>query len=89
MKDSVRKQIEAQLEVSRKRLGAAKLLFKNEMPEDAINRIYYALLYAAKSMLNVLGYDAKIHSGVLSEFGLRLVKEKLVLYSEKTRLKAC
>ena len=29
-------------------------------------------------MLNVLGYDAKTHSGVLSEFGLRLVKEKLV-----------
>ena len=29
-------------------------------------------------MLISLGYDAKTHSGLISEFGLRLVKEKLV-----------
>ncbi|MDI6721858.1 MAG: HEPN domain-containing protein, partial [Candidatus Aenigmarchaeota archaeon] len=78
MKDSAENKIEAQMEMSRKRLKAAKLLIKNGMFEDSINRIYYALFYAAKSMLNVSGYDAKTHSGLLSEFGLRLVKEKIV-----------
>jgi uncharacterized protein (UPF0332 family) len=78
MKDAAKDRIDAQMEISKKRLKAAKLLYKNQMFEDSINRIYYALLYAAKSMLNASGYDAKTHSGLLSEFGLRLVKEKLV-----------
>ncbi|MBU5537236.1 MAG: HEPN domain-containing protein [Candidatus Aenigmatarchaeota archaeon] len=47
------------------------------MVEDAVNRIYYAVFYAGKSMLNSLGYDAKTHSGLISEFSLRIVKEGL------------
>ncbi len=34
--------------------------------------------YAARAMLNSLGYDAKTHSGLISEFGLRIVKENLI-----------
>ena len=29
-------------------------------------------------MLNVLGYDAKTHSGLISEFGLRIIKTELL-----------
>jgi hypothetical protein len=44
------------------------------MIDDAVNRAYYSFFHAAKAMLNVLGYDAKTHSGLISEFGLRIIK---------------
>jgi len=68
--------IKEELEKARKRLEAAELLFEKGMLEDAINRIYYAIFYAARAILNVLGFDAKTHSGVISEFGLRVIKPK-------------
>ena len=48
------------------------------MVKDDINRVYYSIFFAAKAMLNVLGFDAKSHSGLISEFGLRIVKEGLI-----------
>lgn len=48
------------------------------MIEDAVNRTYYAFFHAAKAMLNTIGYDAKTHSGLISEFGLRIIKTNLL-----------
>jgi uncharacterized protein (UPF0332 family) len=78
MKESVKEIIKEELKLAEKRLKAAKILFQENMLEDAVNRAYYSIFYAAKAMLNVLGFDAKTHSGLISEFGLRIVKEKLV-----------
>ncbi|MDI6690269.1 MAG: HEPN domain-containing protein [Candidatus Bathyarchaeota archaeon] len=36
------------------------------------------MFHAAKAMLNVLGYDAKTHSSLISEFGLRIIKTNLL-----------
>lgn len=77
MADDLKKTIEEEMEVSKKRLKAAKLLLEKDMLEDAANRIYYGVFYAAKAMLNSMGYDAKTHSGLISEFGLRIMKGKL------------
>jgi len=46
------------------------------MIEDAVNRIYYSVFYAAKAMLNSLGYDTKTRTGLISGFGLRIVKAR-------------
>jgi len=70
--------IKEELKTAKRRLDAAKLLFRNNMLEDAISRVYYAVFYAAKAMLNSAGYDAKTHKGLISEFGLRFVKEGIV-----------
>ena len=78
MADELKKIVREELEFAKKRLEAAEILLNNNMIEDSINRIYYSLLHAAKSMLNVLGYDAKTHVGIISEFGLRIIKEKLI-----------
>ena len=78
MVDEFKKIIKEEIEGAKKRLKAGKFLLEKDMIEDAANRIYYSVFYAAKAMLNSLGYDAKTHSGLISEFGLRLVKEKLV-----------
>ena len=78
MADELKKIVREELEFAKKRLEAAEILLNNNMIEDSINRIYYSLLHAAKSMLNVLGYDAKTYVGIISEFGLRIIKEKLI-----------
>jgi uncharacterized protein (UPF0332 family) len=77
-KEAAKIRIVEELEVAKKRLEAAKLLFKNGMLEDSINRAYYSFFHAARAMLNSLGYDAKTHSGLISEFGLRLVRTGLL-----------
>src|SRR4030067_3296846 len=77
-KDDIRLSIEEELEVAKRRLDAARLLYEKDMEEDAVNRAYYSFFHAAKAMLNVLGFDAKTHSGLLSEFGLRIVKNNLI-----------
>jgi len=48
------------------------------MMDDAVNRAYYSFFHAAKAMLNALGFDAKTHSGLISEFGLRIIKTNLL-----------
>lgn len=48
------------------------------MMDDAVNRAYYSFFHAAKAILNVLGFDAKTHSGLISEFGLRIIKTNLL-----------
>jgi len=78
MEESIKIRIKEELEAAERRLDAAKILFEKEMLEDAINRAYYTFFHAAKAMLNVLGYDAKTHSGLISEFGLRIVKTNLM-----------
>lgn len=78
MEDDIKIRIKEELEVARRRLKAAELLFDKGMIEDAVNRAYYSFFYAAKAMLNVLGFDAKTHSGLISEFGLRIIKTNLL-----------
>ena len=65
MKEMPKEVIEEELKIAKKRLESAKLLFQNNLFEDS------------KAMLNVLGFDVKTHSGLISEFGLKIVKEKL------------
>jgi hypothetical protein len=78
MEENVKIRIREEMEVAKRRLMAAKLLIEKGMLEDAVNRAYYAFFHAAKAMLNVLGFDAKTHSGLISEFGLRIIKTNLI-----------
>ncbi|MBS7636097.1 HEPN domain-containing protein [Candidatus Bathyarchaeota archaeon] len=78
MEESVKLRIKEELESAQTRLKAARLLFEKGMIEDAVNRAYYVFFHAAKAMLNAIGYDAKTHSGLISEFGLRMIKTNLV-----------
>jgi len=78
MAENVKIRIREELDVAKRRLEAAKLLFEKGMIEDAVNRAYYSFFHAAKAILNVLGYDAKTHSGLISEFGLRIIKTNML-----------
>jgi len=78
MEENIKIRIREELHVAKRRLEAAKLLFEKGMIEDAVNRAYYSFFHAAKAMLNALGFDAKTHSGLISEFGLRIIKINLL-----------
>jgi len=78
MEENIKIRIREELDVAKRRLEAAKLLFEKGMIEDAVNRAYYSFFHAAKAMLNALGFDAKTHSGLISEFGLRIIKINLL-----------
>jgi len=77
-KGSVEIRIKEEISSAIKRLEAAKLLFEKGMLEDAVDRAYYAFFHVAKAMLNVLGFDARTHSGLISEFGLRIIKTNML-----------
>ena len=49
-------------------------LLNNNLPVNAVNRIYYAVHACAKIMVNLENSNPKTHQGVISEFGRLYVK---------------
>ena len=45
---------------------------------DAISRAYYAVLHAAKAVLQLRGIDARSHMGIMSLFGSSIVRLHLI-----------
>ena len=66
------------MERAEEKLGAANLLFENDMFADAISEAYYAMFHAAKSLLALRDIYPRTHAGVVSQFGLQFVNEGLI-----------
>jgi uncharacterized protein len=64
-----------QLARSRQELGAARLLAEAGFGAQAISRAYFAAFFAAEAALLLLGETRSKHSGVISAFGRRVVRE--------------
>ncbi len=60
---------------ARTEVRAARALAAAEFPEQAISRAYYGAFYAAEAALLTLGETRSKHTGVLSAFGLMVIKE--------------
>lgn len=56
------------------KLNTAKILFEEEIYEDAISRAYYSMYYAAKALLRTRNIFTKTHKGLISKLGLEFVK---------------
>ena len=56
-----------------KTLSAAELLAREDYPEDAVARAYYAVLHAAKAALAIHDIFAESHSAVRGLFGQHLI----------------
>ena len=59
-------------------LAAARLCQSNGFYADAISRAYYAVMHAAKSLLELRGITVDTHAGVRSYFGRFIVRTRLV-----------
>lgn len=63
---------------SEEKLESAKILLENEKFDDAISRAYYAAFLAARAILYLLGSSPRTHRGVITMFGLKVIKEGLL-----------
>ncbi len=60
------------------KLKSAELLLKNELFDDCISRMYYAVFFFTKSLLYLLGEDSRTHKGTNAIFGLKVIKTGLL-----------
>ena len=56
-------------------LVAARLLHSNKLFAQSLNRSYYAIFHAVRSLLAYDEFDSKKHSGIISYFNRNYVKE--------------
>ncbi len=55
-------------------LAQAELLLKNRQYDGSVNRSYYAIFNAVRSILALVGLDSQSHRGVISFFDRYFVK---------------
>ena len=60
------------------KLISAQILLEKDRIDDAISRAYYAAFLASKALLHLLGISPKTHQGIVTMFGLKVVKEGLL-----------
>jgi len=66
--------IDGYLEKAQKKLAGAEYLLAEGLYDDAVSRAYYAAFHAAQACLLTEGQSAETHRGVLTLFGLLLIK---------------
>ena len=60
-------------------IDEAKFLFDgNKSPRSVINRAYYAMFYSVLALLIFESYSSSKHSGVLSYFNRRFIKDGIL-----------
>ena len=74
MEGSIQKEIER----GEKALKASGLLLEQGLYEDTVSRAYYAVLHLAKAALLSQGVRTSSHKGIITQFGLHIVKKGLV-----------
>lgn len=62
------------MEKAREDLLSAKLLFDNSWINQSINRSYYAIFHAVRSLLAYNIFDSKKHSGIIAFFNQNYIK---------------
>lgn len=62
---------------AKEELKTAELLFKNSNFRSSINRSYYSIFHAIRSVNALDGFDSSKHSGVIAHFNQNYVKTGL------------
>jgi uncharacterized protein (UPF0332 family) len=68
---------EHRLQKAKSLLKQAEFLLNNQMYDGSINRSYYAIFNAIRSLLSLIKLDSKKHSGTLSLFDKHFVKSAI------------
>lgn len=55
-------------------LTASEVVLKESLYKVSINRSYYAIFHAIRSITALVGYDSSKHSGIIAYFNLNFVK---------------
>lgn len=81
------KEITALMKSATGRIKASKLLIESDSFRDSVSRSYYGILDATRALLLHSGYFAKTHSGVLSLFSQKFIKEEKIAVEYKSIFK--
>ncbi|MCU0287269.1 MAG: HEPN domain-containing protein [Acidobacteria bacterium] len=66
------------MEKARDDLAVSKLNLENKKFSQSINRSYYSMFHAVRSLLALKKYDSKKHSGVISFFNQYFIKPEYI-----------
>ena len=78
MVNTTRELSEYRLSKAKQDLLAAKLLFDNNHFAQSLNRSYYAIFHAVRSLLAYDKFDSKKHSGIISYFINNYVRSGII-----------
>jgi uncharacterized protein (UPF0332 family) len=72
--------IRIRLEVDRAKesFKAAELLFNAELFDESVSSAYYAIFHMAKALLLTIEEEPSTHHGLITVFGLRFIKPKII-----------
>lgn len=66
------------LEKAKQTLAEAQTLYRDKKWNGVVNRVYYSIFHAMRSLLALKGKDSSKHSGVISMFHKEFVKTGLL-----------
>lgn len=70
--------IKLEIEKAEESLKGAKVLFNSELFDETISSAYYAMFHMAKALLLTISEEPSTHHGLITLFGLKFVKPKIV-----------
>ena len=75
MERSVNELSKYRFETSLEDLDDAKIMFDNGRYKNTLNRAYYSIFHAIKSVTALDGFDSSKHSGIIASFNQNYVKK--------------
>ncbi|MDI6791669.1 MAG: HEPN domain-containing protein [bacterium] len=70
--------IRYRLEKADRTLAVARVIYKEDYLESAVNRIYYAMFYSVLALVQTKGFSSSKHSGIKAFFNREFVKTGVV-----------
>lgn len=74
MEDSVKELSKYRFETSLENLEDARIMYERGRYKNSLNRAYYSIFHAIRSVNTLDGFDSSKHSGVISFFNQSYVK---------------
>lgn len=74
MEERIKALSKYRFECSIEALEDAKLMYENKRYKNALNRGYYSIFHALRSVNALIGFDSGKHSGVIAYFNQNFVK---------------
>lgn len=76
MDPTTKELVNSYIKKAENKLSVAKRLFASKDYEDSVSRAYYAVFHALQGLLLTEGQKAETHKGVVTLFGLFLLKQE-------------
>lgn len=77
MEGSIKELAKYRFECSLEAMEDAKIMYENGRYKNSLNRGYYAIFYALRSVNALRGFDSSKHSGVIAFFNQNFVKNEI------------